>query len=84
MKKMHFYFLLCFVTANLQAQNTSFVNGGKESCLTTQPVMSTNASYVVFGMCANLDARFTKAGIFAAYTTIAGTRFDIQTELIKK
>lgn len=36
MKKMFHYFLLCFVTANLQAQTTSFVNGVLIAPLPTQ------------------------------------------------
>lgn len=55
---------------------TRAVTTGKDGCITTQPVMSINASYVVFGMCSKLDIRFQSSGIFAAYTGIAGTRFS--------
>jgi len=60
------------------------VTTGKDGCITTQPVMSANASYVVFGMCPKLDSRFPASGIFAAYTTIAGTRFGDTNTLLKK
>ena len=63
---------------------TRAVTTGKDGCLTTQPVLSINASYVVFGMCPKLDARFPSSGIFAAYTGISGTRFGKQKEEIKK
>lgn len=55
---------------------TRAVTTGKDGCITTQPVMAINASYVVFGMCSKLDIRFQSSGIFAAYTGIAGTRFN--------
>jgi len=63
---------------------TKAVTTGKDGCITTQPVMSANASYLVFGMCPKLDSRFPASGIFAAYTTSAGTRFGDTTTKTKK
>lgn len=73
-----------FIMHQSETGETRAVTTGKDGCITTQPVMSINASYVVFGMCPKLDARFSSSGIFAAYTGIAGTRFSKQTEVIKK
>ncbi len=73
-----------FFIHNGETGETKSVTTGSDGCLTTQPVMSINASYVVFGMCPKLDSRFMSSGIFAAYTGIAGTRFSDQLELYKK
>lgn len=73
-----------FIMHNSTTGETKAVTTGNEGCLTTQPVMSANASYVVFGMCPKLDARFPSSGIFAAFTTIAGTRFGEARTIIKK
>jgi Tol biopolymer transport system component len=73
-----------FFMHNNTTGETRAITTGKDGCLTTQPVMSINASYVVFGMCPKLDSRFMSSGIFAAYTGIAGTRFRDQQELNKK
>lgn len=72
-----------FFMHNTETGDTRAVTTGSDGCLTTQPVMSINASYVVFGMCPKLDTRFQSSGIFAAYTGIAGTRFSDQTAEIK-
>lgn len=73
-----------FFMHNSATGETSPITTGSDGCITTQPVMSGNASYVVFGMCPKLDTRFQSSGIFAAYTGIAGTRFREMTEPIKK
>ncbi len=65
-----------FFMHNTATGETRAVTTGNDGCLTTQPVMSINASYVVFGMCPKLDSRFQSSGIFASYTGIAGTRFS--------
>jgi len=72
-----------FLHQNLTGE-TRAITTGKDGCITTQPVMSVNASYMVFGMCPKLDSRFTSSGIFASYTGIAGTRFSEKAEPIKK
>jgi len=72
-----------FFMHNTATGETRAVTTGSDGCLTTQPVMSANASYVVFGMCPKLDSRFQSSGIFAAYTGIAGTRFNIYSDPIK-
>ena len=68
---------------NRATGETRAVTTGSDGCLTTQPVMSINASYIVFGMCPKLDSRFQSSGIFATYTGIAGTRFNIYSDPIK-
>lgn len=73
-----------FIMHNRTSGETRAITNSKESCITTQPVMSINGSYVVFGMCTNLDTRFKAAGIFASYTAISGTRFRDQATEIKK
>ena len=73
-----------FFMHNTATGETRAVTTGSDGCLTTQPVMSINASYVVFGMCPKLDNRFQSSGIFAAYTGIAGTRFSDQDDPNKK
>ena len=73
-----------FFTHNSTTGETRAVTTGNDGCLTTQPVMSINASYVVFGMCPKLDSRFQSSGIFAAYTGIDGTRFGDLRVSVKK
>jgi len=73
-----------FFMHNSDTGETRAVTTGSDECLTTQPVMSKNASYIVFGMCPKLDTRFQSSGIFASYTGIAGTRFSNKAELKKK
>ena len=73
-----------FFMHNSATGETKAVTTGSDGCLTTQPAMSGNASYLVFGMCPKLDTRFQSSGIFAAYTGIAGTRFSENAEPNKK
>jgi len=73
-----------FIMHNTATGETRPVTNEKSGCLTTQPVLSMNASYVVFGTCPKLDARFSSSGIFAAYTGLSNTRFSKQAELSKK
>lgn len=67
-----------FFIHNTTTGETRAVTTGSDGCITTQPVISVNSSYVVFGMCPKLDSRYLSSGIFAAYTGIAGTRFSNQ------
>lgn len=73
-----------FFMHNGSTGETRAITTGKDGCLTTQPVMSINASYVVFGMCPKLDFRYPSSGIFASYTGLAATRFSGMAELSKK
>jgi Tol biopolymer transport system component len=73
-----------FIMHHAPTGETRAITTGKDGCLTAQPVMSINASYLVFGMCPKLDARYPSSGIFAAYTTIAGTRFSDQADITGK
>ncbi len=73
-----------FFIHNRVTGETRAVTTGNDGCLIGQPVMSKNASYIVFGMCPQLDSRFKSSGIFAAYTTIADTRLSNWIEYIKK
>ncbi|HMS41802.1 MAG TPA: hypothetical protein PKE69_16340 [Pyrinomonadaceae bacterium] len=48
----------------------------KETGLTVgQPVMSRDASYIVFGTSRQLDSRFQTSGIFAVFTALSRCRF---------
>jgi Tol biopolymer transport system component len=73
-----------FIMHHMPTGESRAVTTGNEGCLTAQPVMSVNGSYLVFGMCPKLDPRFPSSGIYAAYTTIAGTRFNGRAEAMNK
>lgn len=73
-----------FIMHNGASGQTRPVTTEKSGCLTAQPILSGNASYILFGTCPKLDARFPSSGIFAAYTGIADTRFNKQVMPVNK
>lgn len=73
-----------FIMHNTATGETRPITTENSSCLTAQPILSANASYVVFGSCFKFDVKFPTSGIFAAYTAIAVTRFNKHVEAVNK